>query len=293
MSARNCASSKPFIGLPSAMSPSAMAGMSISLDGVDQAQEVHPLRAVQLPDEPHVEEHEALGRGVGHQVARVGVAVEEPVDEHLLDDGLDERAGQRRRVEARLAQRRPRSMILMPAMKSIVRTRDARQLVVDPRHGDLGKARHVVREPLRVVRLVRVVELLAGRRRRTRSTIARSADLAGDGEPALGDRGELRDDAEVGLGLGDDLRPLDLDRDDRPVVERRPVDLGRRRGRERDSVSIVANSSSGSRPSSSRMTVRASSHGNGAASLWSFDSSATRSAGRTSPRLAIIWPIFT
>ena len=57
--------------------------------------------------------------------------------------------------------------------------------------------------------------------------------------------------------------------------------------------SIVANSSSGSRPSSPRMTARASSHGNGAASLWSLDSSAMRSAGRTSPRLAIIWPIFT
>ena len=41
------------------------------------------------------------------------------------------------------------------------------------------------------------------------------------------------------------------------------------------------------------MTARASSHGNGAASLWSFVSSAMTSGGSTSLRLAIIWPIFT
>ena len=33
-------------------------------------------------------------------------------------------------------------------------------------------------------------------------------------DASLGDRRELRDHAEVRLGLGDDLRPLDLDRDD-------------------------------------------------------------------------------
>ena len=59
------------------------------------------------------------------------------------------------------------------------------------------------------------------------------------------------------------------------------------------SCSIVANSSSGGRPSSSWMTFRASSHGNGAASLWSLDSSSMTSGGSTSLRLAIIWPIFT
>ena len=59
------------------------------------------------------------------------------------------------------------------------------------------------------------------------------------------------------------------------------------------SCSIVANSSSGGLPSSSWIISRASSQGNGAASLWSFDSSSMSSGGSASPRLAIIWPIFT
>ena len=37
----------------------------------------------------------------------------------------------------------------------------------------------------------------------------------------LGDAGQLLDDAEVGLRLGQDPRPLDLDRDERPVVQSR------------------------------------------------------------------------
>ena len=66
----------------------------------------------------------------------------------------------------------------------------------------------------------------------------------------LGDARQLLDDAEVRLGLGEDPRPLDLDRDQRPVVEPRLVDLRRRRRRERASGSKVAYSTSGGEPSS-------------------------------------------
>ncbi len=59
------------------------------------------------------------------------------------------------------------------------------------------------------------------------------------------------------------------------------------------SFSNVANSSSGGLPSSLTMISRASSYGNGAASLCSFWSSESHSGGRASPRLATIWPIFT
>ena len=57
--------------------------------------------------------------------------------------------------------------------------------------------------------------------------------------------------------------------------------------------SIVANSSSGGRPSSERRTIQASFHGNGSASDWSRANSVVQSTGRMSLRLAIIWPIFT
>ena len=100
---------EPGVGLPSAMSPSAMPADVDLLDGVDQAQQVDPLGRVQLADEPDVEEHEPLGRRVGHQVARVRVAVEEPVDEDLLDDRPDERVAERRRCRSRPRAARPRA----------------------------------------------------------------------------------------------------------------------------------------------------------------------------------------
>ncbi len=58
------------------------------------------------------------------------------------------------------------------------------------------------------------------------------AHLARDREALLCDARELLDDAQIRLRLGQDARSLDLDRDQRPVVERGLVDLGRRRGRE-------------------------------------------------------------
>ena len=97
----------------------------------------------------------------------------------------------------------------------------AGQVVVDERDVDLREARHPVGQAPGVVRLVAVVELLEDALRRTRRRCL-EADLAGDREALLGDLGQLLDDAEVGLGLGQDPRALDLDRDERPVVEASP-----------------------------------------------------------------------
>ena len=97
---------------------------------------------------------------------------------------------------------------------------------------DLREAGHPVGEAAGVVGLVAVVELLEDARRELGDD-ACEADLARDRQPPLRDLGELLDDAEVRLGLGRDPRSLDLDRDERPVVQRRPVDLGRGRGGER------------------------------------------------------------
>ena len=109
----------------------------------------------------------------------------------------------------------------------------------------------------------------------------------------LGDRGELGDHAQVGLGLGDDLRPLDLDRDQGAVVERGAMDLGGRRGGERLVLDrreqrlrlrseLRADDLPRLRP---RETARRRSGAWRARSMMS--------AGSTSLRLAIICPIFT
>ncbi len=111
----------------------------------------------------------------------------------------------------------------------------ARQLVVDGRHVDLGEARHAVGEAAGVVGLVAIVEFLedaAGELGDDRL----EPDLARERQPLFGDAGQLLDHTEVGLGLGHDPRSLDLDRDERPVVEAGLVDLRRRRRRERDRV---------------------------------------------------------
>ena len=109
----------------------------------------------------------------------------------------------------------------------------AGQLVVDVRDVDLGEARHAVRQPPGVVRLVAVVELLEDAARRTRRRSPGAPTLRAIASRRSATPASSCDDAEVGLGLGHDPRPLDLDRDERPVVERRPVDLGGRRRGER------------------------------------------------------------
>ena len=55
---------------------------------------------VELADEPAVDEDDPAGLGDDEQVARGRVAVEEPVDEDLLDQGPDEGDAERLAVEA-------------------------------------------------------------------------------------------------------------------------------------------------------------------------------------------------
>ena len=204
------------------------------LDRVDQAEEVDPLLGVELPDQPEVEEDDLLGDRVGQDVAGVRVAVEEPVHQDLLDDRPDEDGAELRGVEAG----RPQLVRLRDLDPVDELHRDdplAGQLVVDGRDVDLREALHPVRQPAGVVRLVAVVELLEDALGELGDD-RREPDLASDRDPPLGDAGQLLDDAQVGLGLGLDPRPLDLDRHERPVVEPGLVDLGRRRRGERDGV---------------------------------------------------------
>ena len=70
------------------------------LDRVDESQEVHPLGRVELADEAEVQEHDLLGRRVAQDVARVRVAVEEAIDQDLLDDRPDEHGPEFGRIEA-------------------------------------------------------------------------------------------------------------------------------------------------------------------------------------------------
>ena len=105
MSARKPASSKPLRRLAERIRPSAIARDVDLLDRVDEAEQVDPLGRVELADEPEVEEDEPLRRGVGQDVAGVRVAVEEAVDEDLLDD--------RARMKTL-----PRSVVSKPAARS-------------------------------------------------------------------------------------------------------------------------------------------------------------------------------
>ncbi len=152
------------------------------------------------------------------------VAMEEAVDQDLLDDRPDEDGPEFGRVEA--------------GRPELVRLRDldavdelhgddalAGQLVEDQRDVDLREALHPVGEAASVVGLVPIVEFLEDALRELRDD-ALEPDLAGDREPPFGDFGQLLDDPEVGLRLGQDPWPLDLDGDERPVMESGLMDLG-------------------------------------------------------------------
>ena len=75
------------------------------VEGVDEPEEVDPLLRPELADEAEVEEHDVLRRRVDQDVARVRIAVEEPVDQDLLDDRPHERVAELARVETGLADR--------------------------------------------------------------------------------------------------------------------------------------------------------------------------------------------
>ena len=107
-----------------------------------------------------------------------------------------------------------------------------RQLVDDVGHVDARELGHAVGDALGLVGLVAVVELAQHPGGELADDV-RGPDLAGQREARLGHRRELLDDPQVGLGLGQDLRALDLDRDLPAVEGRGPVDLGGRGGGER------------------------------------------------------------
>ena len=114
---------------------------------------------------------------------------------------------------------------------------------------DLGEPLHPVRQAASVVRLVPIVELLEDTLGELGDDRA-EADLACHAQALLRDARQLLDDPEVGLRLGLDPRPLDLDRHERPVVEPRLVDLGGRCRCERDRVERLVQDFSGGEPSS-------------------------------------------
>ena len=159
------------------------------------------------------------------------VGVEEAVDEDLLDDRPHERRPELARVEAGIAERL--GIGDLDAVDELHRQHAAgRQLLVHDRDVDLLELRHRVGEPSGVIGLVPVVELLEDAGRELADDLP-DAHPTSDGEALLGRLRQLLHDAEVCLGLGDDLGPLDLDRDERPVGERGAVDLRGRGGGER------------------------------------------------------------
>ena len=137
-----------------------------------------------------------------------------------------------------------------------------------------GNFCHRLRDPLGVVRLVAVVELLDDALRELADD-GPGAELAGQVEALLGDLAELLEHAQVGLGLGEDARALDLDRDEPAVGQRGPVDLGGRGGGERLGARSSRTAPRRGCPNSSTRIASASSQRNGATSLWSFSSSSS------------------
>ena len=80
--------------------PAAVGG----LEGVEQLDQGQPLVGAQFADEAEVEEDDLTGLRVDEDVARVRIAVEEAVDEDLLDERPDEDRAQVGRVHAGGAQ---------------------------------------------------------------------------------------------------------------------------------------------------------------------------------------------
>ena len=201
------------------------------LDRVDQAEEIDPLLLVELADEPEVEEDDLFLLGIGEDVPGMRVAVEEAVDEDLLDDRPDEGAAELLRVEPGIAQLV--GLRDLDALHELHRhDPDARQVVVDDGDMDGRELRHAIRQATRLVCLVPVVELLEDARCEFGDHRAR-ADLSGHVQTAFGDFRQLLDHPEIRLGLGEDPRTLDLHGHDRSIVESRSVDLGGRCGGER------------------------------------------------------------
>ena len=182
-------------------------------------------------------------------------------------------------------------LILIPLTNSSVRTRRGAVLPVDDRDVDRRELREVLGEAVGVVRLVGVVELSE----HTGGELADDpleVELAEHLEPATADLRDLLDDTEVGLRDRHDVRALDLDGHERPVRERRPVDL--RGGCRRERLVV-----DGAEDLVGILSELGDEHlarllpGTGRTSLWSFVSSVLQSSGNASPRLATIWPSFT
>ena len=70
---------------------------------VDEVEQVEPLLLGELAHEAEVEEDDATGVGIDQDVAGVRIAVEEAVDEDLLDEGSNEGRAELGGVEASLA----------------------------------------------------------------------------------------------------------------------------------------------------------------------------------------------
>ena len=90
MSLRKRTSSNPRVGLPRAMQTVGDARDVAAVDRVDQPEQIEPLLAVELTDEAEIQEDDLIGDRVGEDVPGVRIAVEEPIDEDLLDDRPDE-----------------------------------------------------------------------------------------------------------------------------------------------------------------------------------------------------------
>ena len=149
--------------------------------------------------------------------------MEEAVDEHLLHERPDEDLADLLAVHAGCVE--PSDVVDLDSADELLgEDPPGAVLPVDDRDVDRRELREVLGEAVGVVRLVGVVELSE----HTGGELADDpleVELAEHLEPATADLRDLLDDTEVGLRDRHDVRALDLDGHERPVRERRPVDL--------------------------------------------------------------------
>jgi|GEM_PF-6060419 len=169
-------------------------------------------------------------RGGDQKVAGVGIGVEEPVLEDLLQVGLERELGE---VPGKDAERPDAFQVVdaHPVHELHGEQAAPRIAPVDPRDDDIGKCRHVPGKLFGVLPLLDEIELPAD----LRGEFLHQAGGVVDRKfrvTALDPPGERLHDGDIVLDRRPDARPLYLHRHFGPVLQHRPVHLGEGGGRE-------------------------------------------------------------
>ncbi len=191
-------------------------------DGDNQPPEMIPLPLRQEPHLPEVDEAE-LGAGEDEQVSRMGICMEEPMDEDLLEHEVAQSPRQPRpQRPVRLVHQEPAHLLAVHELHHQQPTCALRD--PDPREPKVRFPNKLTLEPLQVPGLHREVEFpkeVASQllNQGTRLPGTRLLDLG------LQQLGQTFQDVQIGLHGPTDVRTLDLDHHPLPSPQPGPMNL--------------------------------------------------------------------